>query len=250
MASLAQIPRDEKRRIAGEIHDNLLARSTSGPADSLLDPFIAKSATVRDALALHVEDKGSALAEKSALLAENDADDGEVDRWYRHIFRYIEVEALRTHAPEHVAIGALLKSAYPDGLEHVDDRVPDQNEQVRQTISVLRNPENTPTLGAALFPSTWLEALEAAVKKSDASFAAYQAAMSQASSAVSLGETAEDAWVQWARALTHAIALRSSGADHEIAEEGKRILAPLTNAIRLLRSQAKARATKKSSPEG
>ncbi len=39
MASLAQVPRDGKRRIATEIHDNLVARSTSGLPDSIDDEW-------------------------------------------------------------------------------------------------------------------------------------------------------------------------------------------------------------------
>lgn len=246
MASFAQVPRDEKRRIAGEVYDNLVARATTGSADSILDPFIAKSASVRDALATHVEDKSAAIAERHALLAENDADDDEVDRWYRHGYRYLEVEALREHAAEHVSIVALLKAAYPDGLAHVDDRVPDQNEEVRKTIAALRHPENAAALAAIQFPIGWIDAMELAVKKSDGSFAAYQAAIGQGSSAVAMGQNAEDAWVNWARGLSHAIALRSAGANIDVVEEGKRVLAPLSNAVRQLRSQAKTRATKKS----
>lgn len=245
MASLSKLPRDDKRRIAAEIHDNLVARSTSGPADTLLDPFIAKTAAVRDALGVHLEDKSAALAERNALLAENDVDDDDVDRWYRHAYRYLEVELLRRHGPDDAAVEALMKAAYPDGLAHVDDRIPDQNGEVRKTIATFRNPEMAGILAAITLPLAWIDALEQAVKKSDASFAAYQTAMGQASSAVAMGRDAEDDWVEWARALSHAIALRSFGGNGEVVEEGKGILAPLTNAVRLLRTQEKTRATKK-----
>jgi hypothetical protein len=245
MASLARIPRVDKRRIAAEIHDNLVARATSGPPDAIVDPFIAKSAAIRDALAAQVDDKNTALAERSALLAENDVDDDEVDRWYRHTFWYLEVEGLRRHAPQHAAIDALRVAAYPQGLAHIDARIPDQNETVRQSLSVLRNPEYASTITAIALPSAWLDALELAVKKSDASFAAYQAAMGQASSAVAIGRDAEDDWVQWARALSHAIALRSSDANGDVAEQYKGLIGPLTNAVQLLRTQEKTRATKR-----
>lgn len=244
MASFAKIPRDDKRHIAAKIHDNLANRATSGPADVIVDPFIAKSAVVRDALATQVDDKTNALAERSALLAVNDVDDDEVDRWYRHPYRYLEVEALRRHAPEHAAIDALLAAAYPHGLAHVDDRIPDQNEEVRQTLTTLRNPEYAPTIAAIGLPIVWLDSLDAAVKKSDASFAAYLAALGQASSAVAMGRDAEDDWVEWARGLTHAIALRSNGATTDVVEQYKALIAPLTNAVRHLRTQAKTRATK------
>jgi hypothetical protein len=245
MASLARIPRDEKRRIAAEVHDNLVARATSGPPDAIVDPFIAKSATVRDALATQVDDKSMALAERSALLAENDGDDDEVDRWYRHAFRYLEVEALRRRVPDHAAINALLTAAYPQGLAHVDDRIPDQNEMVRQTLTTLRNPEYASAVAAIGLPIVWLDALEWAVKKSDASFAAYQAALGQASSAVAMGRDAEDDWVEWARGLSHAIALRSNGADADVVEQNKALIAPLTIAVQHLRTQAKTRQTKR-----
>jgi hypothetical protein len=249
MASLSKIPRDEKRRIASEIHDNLSDRATSGPADGILDPFITKSAAIRDALAEHVGDKSAAMAERTALLAECDVNDDEVDRWYRHVFRYLEVEALRRHAPEHASIDALLSAAYPEGLEHVDARIPDQNEEVRKSIEALRNPEYAATLTAILFPPTWLDVLEIATKKSDGSFAAYQASIGEASTAVTMGRDAEGEWVTWARALGHAVALRSSGASGDIVEEGKRLLDPLNQAIRRLRSQARARATKRDQSE-
>ena len=248
MTTFAHVSRGEKRRIAAEIHDNLAARATNGPADPLLDPFVAKSASVRDGLSTHVDAKSSANAERTALLAKNDHDDDEVDRWYRHIYRYLEGESLRCHAPVHAAIAALLDVAYSDGLAHIDDRIPSQNEEVRNTSTALRNPEVAGTLTAILFPITWLDALDIAVKKSDASFAAYQAALGDGSSAVALGRDAEDDWVQWARALSNAVALRSSAADIDIVEEGKRLLAPLTDAVRLLRTQAKTRAAKRKAP--
>ena len=245
MASLEKVSRVNKRRVASEIHDNLEARATSGPPDSLLDPFIAKTAKVRDALGAQVDDKSAALAEKAALLAANDIDDDEVDRWYRHTYYYLEVERLRRHGPDDVGVEALLKTAYSDGLSHVNDRIPDQNEEVRKTITALRHPEVAGTLAAIAFPTGWIDSLDAAVQKSAQSFAAYQAAMGDASTAVAMGRDAEDDWVSWARALTHAMALRSTGADIDVVEEGKRIIAPLTNAVRHLRTQAKTRATKK-----
>ena len=245
MASLEKVPRAEKKRVATEIHDNLVARATSGPADALLDPFIAKTAKVRDALGAQLDDKSAALAEKAALLAANDLDDDEVDRWYRHIYQYLEVEQLRRHGPDEAGVEALLKTAYSAGLSHVNDRIPDQNEEVRKTITAFRNPEVAGTLAVIAFPQVWLDWLDAAVQKSAQSFAAYEAARGDASTAVAMGRDAEDDWVEWARALTHANALRSSGADIDVAEEGKRILAPLTNAVRHLRTQAKARAAKK-----
>ena len=248
MAGLEKVPRAEKKRVASEIHDNLVARATSGPPDALLDPFIAKTAKVCDAVGVQVDDKSAALAEKAALLAANDVDDDEVDRWYRHIFYYLEVERLRRHGPDEAGVEALLNATYSDGLSHVNDRIPDQNDEVRKTITAFRNPEVAGTLAAIAFPLVWLESLDAAVQKSAASFSAYEAAMGDASTAVAMGRDAEDDWVEWARALTHANALRSSGAAIDVVEEGKRILAPLTNAVRHLRTQAKTRATKKKTP--
>ncbi|HRI67165.1 MAG TPA: hypothetical protein PK156_23135 [Polyangium sp.] len=245
MASLDQVPRDEKRRIASEIHDNLEGRASTGAPDAILDPFIAKSAAVHRALATPVEDKNAAIAERAAFLAESDVNDDEVDRWYRHIYRYLEVEALRRHGPAEAAVDALLDNAYADGLDHIDARIPEQNEQVRKTLTALRHPEVASTLQAIQLPREWLDYLESAASRSDASFAAYQAAIGDQSSAVAMGRGAEDEWVLWARALTHAIALRSTGASLEVVEEGKRLIAPLTNAIRKLRSDARARATRK-----
>lgn len=245
MAGFVHVTRDEKRRIASKIHDNLVGRAAKNAADPILDPFIPRSAILRDGLAEHVEEKGTALAERAALAAEVDVKDDNVDRWYRHGYRYIEGETLRRHAPEHAAINALLKAAYPDGLAHIDDRVPDQNEEVRLTLIALRNPEHAATMAAILFPADWVNTLDTAVKESDASFARYQATFSQSSGAVALGRNAEVEWVDWAKAISHAIALRSSGASAEVIEEGKQLIAPLTDAVRQLRIQERARATKR-----
>lgn len=245
MAGLRELTRPEKRRITAEIHDNLVARSTAGTADIILDPFIPKSATLRDALSTHVDDKTSANAERAALLAECDVNDDEVDRWYRHGYWYLDAELQRRHLPDEAALQALSKQAYRHGLAHVNDRIPDQNDEVRTTIAAFRNPEFAGILATIAFPLVWIDNLEKAVQTSDASFAAYQATMGQASSAVALGRDAEEDWVQWARALSNAMALRSSGASAEVVEEGKRIIAPLTNAVAHLRTMAKTRATKK-----
>lgn len=123
------------------------------------------------------------------------------------------------------------------------------SQQVRKTLEALHNPEYTATLTAILVPSTWIDSLDAAAKKSDGSFAAYQASIGDASTAVAMGRDAEEEWVIWARALGHAIALRSSGATAEIVEEGKRLLDPLNQAVRRLRSQARTRATKRNPSE-
>jgi hypothetical protein len=250
MASFSQISREDKRRIAGEIHDNLVARAAAGPADTALDAMIPKFATSRDALTGHVDGKASAEASRALALVATDIDDDEVDRWYRHIYRYTEVESLRRHAPEHASIAALLSAGYPDGLAHVDDRIPDQNEVVRKTLVVYRDPKHAATLAAAAFPGSWLDLLEAAVAKSDASFAAYQATFGDASTAVTLGRDAEASWVLLARALAHTITLRSLGAEAGIVEEGKRLMAPLTMAVRLLRSESRSRATKRDKKKG
>jgi hypothetical protein len=47
------------------------------------------------------------------------------------------------------------------------------------------------------------------------------------------------------RALDNAISLRGLGAGAVVVEEGKRLMAPLTIAVRLLRSEEKTRATKR-----
>jgi hypothetical protein len=142
-------------------------------------------------------------------------------------------------------MGALLSTAYSEGLAYVDDRIPDQNEQVRKTLVVLRDPQFADTLVAMDFPTSWSDRLEAAVDRSDKSFAAYQATFGNASTAVALGRDAEAEWVQLARTITHTIALRSVGGDPDVVEEGKRLIAPLTNAIRQLRSESRTRKTKR-----
>lgn len=245
MAGFSQISRGEKRRIAQEIHDNLVTRAANGAPDAILDPFVSKFAASSDTLSQHFDGKVNAEAQRSALLIAADVDDDEVDRWYRHIYRYTEVESLRRHAPKHASILALSLAAYPDGLEHVDDRIPDQNDQVRKTLNVFRDAEYATTISAMALPLYWLDSLDAATKKSDASFAAYQATYGDASTAVTLGRDADAEWVTLVRAFNHAIALRSVGASADVVEEGKRIIAPLKLAVRQLRKTSRARATKR-----
>jgi hypothetical protein len=245
MASFTQVTRPEKKRVSSELHDNLASRAANGPPDALLDPLIAKFATSRDALGEQVDGKSAALAEGAAALVTCDIDDDEVDRWYRHVYYYVKAESLRRHAPQHASINALLSTAYPDGLAHVDDRIPDQNEEVRKTIVAFRDPQFAETLVAIELPTSWIDKLEAATHRSAASFAAYQATSGHASTAVALGRDAEEEWVQLARTITHTIALRSVGAAPDVVEEGKRLIAPLTNAVRLIRTESRARETKR-----
>lgn len=247
MASLSQIPRDEKRRIADETQALLVARAANAPPDPILDPFIPRTAAVGNALATRVEEKTAANAERIALLTQCDIEDDEVDRWDRHIYWYIDTETLRRHAPRHAAIVALKNAAYPNGLAHIDDRIPDQNESVRATSAVLGHPDHADVIADIQLPSAWIGSLDIAVKKSEACFTAYQAAMGDGTTAVALGKDAESDWVSWARAISHAIALRTSGIDHAEAEAIQQLIAPLTNAVRLLRAHAKARATRRKS---
>jgi len=249
MASLSHLSRPEKRRIASEIHDNLVTRKANGDPDPLLDPFIPKLAGSRDNLGEQVDEKMTALAQRAAALTTADIDDDEVDRWYRHLYRYTEVESLRRHAPEHASIEALLLAGYPEGLAHVDDRIPEQNDQVRRTLAAYRDLQHAHTIAAIKLPVAWIDALETAVAKSDASFAAYQATFSDASSAVALGRDAEADWASVMRGFDHAIGLRSMGASTSTIEESKRLIAPLANAIRLLRTESRTRATKRKTDE-
>lgn len=245
MTSFAQVPREGKRRIAGELHDNLAGRASAGPADSLLDPFITQLAGVRDSLSQHVDGKSNAEVQRSAALVQCDVNDDEVDRWYRHLHRYTEVESLRRHVAHHALIVSLLDTAYPKGLSHVDDRIPDQNEEVRKTLAAYRDPQFADALSAMELPVAWLDKLDTATQKSEASFSSYEATFADKSSAVALGRDAEADWVSLVRKLSHTIALRSEGASIDVVEEGKRLLAPLTNAVRQLRTAAQARATKR-----
>lgn len=245
MAALSHIPRDEKHRLASELHNNLEKRAQTGPAEPLLDAMIPKFAASRDSLAQHVSDKAGAEATRAALLAVCDTHDDDVDRWYRHIYRYIEVESLRRNTAAHASIEALLQASYPDGLEHVDARIPDQNDEVNKTITVLREAQHAQIAAAIELPLEWLTKLEAAVQQSEASYTAYQASFGESKSAVSLGRDAEAEWVELVRALDHAIAFRSIGAEAVVVEEGKRLIAPLKDAIKRLRSEAKSRATLK-----
>lgn len=72
----------------------------------------------------------------------------------------------RRHAPRlSAAPQALHDAAFPDGLAHIDDPVPQENQLCRGAVTILRAPEHAPAIAAIGLPAVWLAALQKAEKE-------------------------------------------------------------------------------------
>ena len=245
MSELKRIVRAEKLTIARVIAQSLKDRLKAGPEEPALDAFIPELDDISVRLDTHVSGTSTTKGDRAALIAAADESDDEVDTQLRHIENYIGVEARRRTGPNVVRARALYQAALPDGLAHVDDRVTEENNHCRHTISVLRVPENMATLQAIGMPLAWVDAFEAAVKKSDAANDALLKGRTARSTHISQAQNAEEDWVDAMMRLRHHIAGRARRGDITRKVEGQTILAPLVSAIKKLRADAAARATRR-----
>ncbi|MDI1480157.1 hypothetical protein [Polyangium sp. y55x31] len=243
--SLNQIPRAQKRDIAKKIKENLGTRAANGPAEPALDIYISECTDVADALDAHVTGNVLAHAERAARLAQLEAADDEVDTWYRHIELYIGVESRRRVSANALAAAAVYAAAFPDGLAHVDDPIADENRVCREALLVLRAPEHAATLAAIELPPTWLGRWEAAINKSDALLAEVEKARTEKRVHVDAGRDAETEWVELMVRLRRYVASRAKRSDAARIQDGKKLLAPLLDAMAKLRAESAARATRK-----
>ncbi|MDI1447475.1 hypothetical protein [Polyangium sp. 6x1] len=243
--SLNQIPRAQKRDIAKKIKENLEARAANGPPEPALDIYIGECNDIGDALDAHVTGNVLAHAERAARLAQLEAADDEVDRWYRHIESYMSVEARRRVSPNLLGALAAHQAAFPNGLAHIDDPIADENRICREALLVLRAPEHAATLSAIDLPAVWLDRWEAAILESDALLAEVEKARTDKRAHVGAGRDAETEWVELMVRLRQYVASRAKRSDLARMQEGKALLAPLLDAMGKLRTEAAARATRK-----
>ena len=242
---LQKIPRAEKRDITSKIITNLESRAAKGPAEPGLDAYIAECKVVADALGVHVDGNLAANAERTARLVLLEAADDDVDAWYRHIYTYLDVEALRKTSPNKDAAAALRETAFPDGLEHIDDAIADENRLCRAALLTLRDPAYADTLKAIELPVDWLDRWDTALTTSDTLLADVEKARLDKRAHIGAGQDAENEWVELMLRLRRYVASRAKRSEKEKVAEGKELLAPLLNCLAKLRAEAKARATRK-----
>lgn len=243
MTALNQIPRAEKRDIAQKLHDNLAARAESGPPEPALDAYIAELAAVVQALTAPLAGNLLADAQRTARLAELEAADCEVDTAYRHVESYIDVESRRRAGPNVALALALHKAAFPDGLAHIDDPIPDENRLCRESLAILRSGDFASTVAAIALPLAWLDSWEVWLTRSEALYGEIEKARTARRSHVSAGQDAETEFVELCVRLRRYVASRARSSDKVRVAEGKALLAPLLDAMARLRATAAARAT-------
>jgi len=249
MAYLENIPRPEKLEVARKIHANLVARQAAGPAEPALDAYIPDIAGVIGRLETHVHGSVNASTARQVQLARLDVADIEVDTWYRHIEGFLHVEAHRRAGPNVIAARAVYAAACPDGLAHVDDRVPEENAYCRNLLSVLRDPANAATLAALELPLVWLDRLQAALDASDAALRDLAAARQDKSTHTDLGRDVEEDWVDLMDRLRRYVDTRASRHDAVKRAESEALLGPLLVVIKKLRADAAARRTRRTKQE-
>jgi hypothetical protein len=84
-----------------------------------------------------------------------------VDTSYRHIESYVAIESRRRAGPNVASALALHNAAFPDGLAHIDAPIPDENRVCRESLTVLRSAEYTPTIAAVGLPAAWMAKMRA-----------------------------------------------------------------------------------------
>jgi hypothetical protein len=245
MSHMNNIPRSEKLTIAHKIHDNLVDRQAHGPPEPGLDAFIPQVSEIIVRLDTHVTGNVAANAAREQQLARVETADIEVDTWLRHIEGFLYVEANRRAGPNVIACKAVYKAACPDGLAHVDARVPEENAHCRKMLSVLRDPVNAATLAAIKLPVVWLDNFEDALTESEAAVNDTSEARNDKSVHVELGRDAEADWADLMHRIQHYVGSRASRGEVEKRAEGQTLILPLRAAIQKLHADASARVTRK-----
>ncbi len=245
LVTIAQLPRPDMAKAGREIMSLLQKRFSAGPPEPALDAYIAELDPVLAALEHGVSGQSLAGSALKALLARVETADIEVDTWLRHHFYFINVEAGRRGGPNVAAARALEAATFADGLTHVDDYIPDENQLCRETISALRSPEHASAVAAIGLPAAWTAAWEAALNESDASFAAVQKTRTDKSIHVVVGQDAEVGFVDVMFRLRKYVDSRAARTDKVKVAQGKALLAPLLDMLAKAKAEERARGTRK-----
>jgi len=249
-ATVSKLTRSGKFDVGKQLLARLVARKNKGPNEEPLDAFIPLLTGVNARLETHVEGKVVTNAARKALLVKLELADCNVDTWLRHHESYVFVEAHRAVGPNVEAAKALHEAAFPEGLSHVDDYIPEENQSCRAAIAVLRSNEHAPTVEAIRLPKEWTNEWEAALGDSDATFVAVNAARESKSGHVDEGLDAEDDFVDIVVRLRRYIASRASRKDTAKQAEGRELLQPLTEALKKMAVEQASRETRKKTDSG
>ncbi|HRI71358.1 MAG TPA: hypothetical protein PK156_44300 [Polyangium sp.] len=243
--NLKQVPRAEKRDIIVKVLALLEARAAAGPAEPALDAYIPEMQLVSVALTTHVDGQTTTQAQRAARLTRVEKADAQVDRLYRHVESYLNIESRVPFSDHALAVEQIYHTAFPDGLGHVDDPIADENRYCRTALGILQSPEHATTLGGIGFPMPWLTHWEAALDESDAAYAGLEKATLDKHAHIGAGQEAEDAWVEVFVRLRKYIGSRAKKTDTARMREGEALLAPLTTVLKQMAATAAARATKR-----
>ncbi|EYF07218.1 hypothetical protein [Chondromyces apiculatus] len=249
MSQLKTIPRPEKLTVARSLHENLLARQSSGPAEPGLDAYIPLLASLISGLSSHVEGKTAASAEHQTLLARAEAADGKVDTLYRHIDSYLAVEGSVQRGELSLGAKALRAAASPDGMALVNARVPEENAYCRRMLETLRNPVNAGILAGIEMPMAWLDRLEEALDESEAAQKELDGVRFDKRKHVGLGRNVEEEWVDVVGRLRSYMDNRAGRYEAVRQTEGEELMDPLDKVLRRMRAEAAARKTRRDKEE-
>ena len=248
--TLNQISRAEKREVGSAILGNLQVREAKGPPEPALDAYIVELIDFVEALGTQVIASTLADANRTARLVRLATADDVVDTFYRHIEGYVQVEASRKTGLFVAGASALHGAAFPDGLAHIDDSIPDENRECRAALMTLRSPEHGATVLGIELPTVWLTKWELALDESDAAYKAVESARTEKKSSVNAGRDAEGEWVELFVRLRRYIGSRAKRNDTVRIQEGKTLLAPLLTVLSQMKAQAAARETRRKNEEG
>lgn len=243
--TLDRIPRPDKSDVTAAVLTLLAARLKKGPPEDGLDGFIPELTDVGQRLALHVTGNVAADAARQTRGAKADVADDDVDTLFRHIESYLAVEGLRRTGTWRILVLALRQAAFPRGLEPIDERIVDENRYLRDSLVVLQDPENAPTLKGINFPVQWIQDLGAALDVSDAENDGVVNARTDKTDHVAAGQDAEVDFVDVFVRLRRYIGSRAKRTDKARIEEGRDLLRPLLDLVKKLDAEAAARATRK-----
>jgi len=245
MSTVAELSRPQMLDVGKEILKRLKKRKTQGPKEDALDAYIPELSDVVKSLDTHVEGKVAADAARTAMLARSEAADIDVDTSLRHHEGFVFIEANRRGGPNVTAAKALYAAAFPDGLGHVDDYIPDENRLCRDAITVLESPEHAAAVKAIELPAAWLPKWKAALDESDQAFDEVKKARDDKKTHVGAGQDAQTDFVDVMVRLRRYIGSRAARSDKAKIAEGRTLLDPLLTMLDKAKAEKGARATRK-----
>lgn len=242
---VADLTRPEMRTVAVGLSERLQTRAQQGPLEAALDAFIPELDGLATSLDEHVTGKTLEDTKRRAALVKLAEDDDEVDTWARQHHAFLGIAAGRRTGPNVAAAKAVLDAAFPDGLAHIDDYIPDENKLCRDALLVLRAPESATTLAAIKLPPSWQAEWETALDNSDGSFKAVQGAREARGTHVDAGRDTEADFIDAVVRLKRYIGSRASRKDKPKIAEGEALLEPLMSVLAKGEKERAARQTRK-----